>query len=639
MIRIQQRRVVKCQFFSGSVLFAFFLAILAASSPSFAQTIAYWRFEEGPDLGQPVDQVATPGITPILDSSGNGFDMGTATAANAPTYRISGASVPFGAASNNFALDFANTPDSTLVQQEIFASGYTGGGVNDIDLAAGWTVEVSFMADNIPDRVPGAVMGDPNNGAFTTNMSFLTKQGQPVASKAEPPIVFRIRNDGDDDGNDLTLDTAKYLEVRGLDGSGDNWTIDSRFNEPLVAGQWYNAAVVYNGTTTDLYLDSGSGYKFQQGSEMAVSGWTASADDWVIGRGARNGASVGWFDGQVDEVRISNAALPQQDFLFNDPSDFDDVVEYTIDSTQSSWSWTGNVFGIGMGEQFPGSLDVALGGKILAHLSLDGNTLTFDDLSNIDMLENPAAAANGGFLPLLGTTTGIPDDGNPMTGPGAAAVIPANGEENIAFNLGPFTPGTNQAALRDAFFGIASGSATFGGPVTGIEMRTKSSRLDFFSDLAEDASADLVGGFVADNVSIGTMTRVVIPGVSETITIPVSFQIVTSGDGQEIFNSTVSGDIVAVRSLVSGDFDNDFDADGFDFLAWQRGFGSTHDAADLANWEANFGFVAPLSGLSGASSAVPEPASLTLLGLALALVPMRTVRRHLSSRKKSSSLS
>ena len=41
-----------------------------------------------------------------------------------------------------------------------------------------------------------------------------------------------------------------------------------------------------------------------------------------------------------------------------------------------------------------------------------------------------------------------------------------------------------------------------------------------------------------------------------------------------------------------GDFDGDHDADGVDFLVWQRGFGSTHTAADFADWGDHFGEIA-----------------------------------------------
>ena len=36
----------------------------------------------------------------------------------------------------------------------------------------------------------------------------------------------------------------------------------------------------------------------------------------------------------------------------------------------------------------------------------------------------------------------------------------------------------------------------------------------------------------------------------------------------------------------TGDYDSDGDVDGFDFLTWQRGFGSVYDSSDLADWEA-----------------------------------------------------
>ncbi len=47
--------------------------------------------------------------------------------------------------------------------------------------------------------------------------------------------------------------------------------------------------------------------------------------------------------------------------------------------------------------------------------------------------------------------------------------------------------------------------------------------------------------------------------------------------------------LTAVEVSTDGDFDNDGDTDGADFLAWQRGFGTTHDASDLNDWQQNFG--------------------------------------------------
>ena len=63
-------------------------------------------------------------------------------------------------------------------------------------------------------------------------------------------------------------------------------------------------------------------------------------------------------------------------------------------------------------------------------------------------------------------------------------------------------------------------------------------------------------------------------------------------------------------SLTAGDFDEDFDVDGTDFLKWQRGEVSDPPAAgDLANWQSNYG-----PGNSTALAVgVPEPSSGVLL--------------------------
>ena len=58
-----------------------------------------------------------------------------------------------------------------------------------------------------------------------------------------------------------------------------------------------------------------------------------------------------------------------------------------------------------------------------------------------------------------------------------------------------------------------------------------------------------------------------------------------------------------------GDFDDDGDVDGNDFLVWQRG-GSPNplSSGDLSLWRTNYG-----AGASGVISAVPEPATVVLL--------------------------
>ncbi len=87
------------------------------------------------------------------------------------------------------------------------------------------------------------------------------------------------------------------------------------------------------------------------------------------------------------------------------------------------------------------------------------------------------------------------------------------------------------------------------------------------------------------------------------------------------------GSFGAVAPTVDADFNNDNIVDGADLLIWQRGFGAggtnntgdadgngTVDATDLAAWKASFGSAPAV----GAIGAVPEPASLGLLGIAAA---------------------
>ena len=78
------------------------------------------------------------------------------------------------------------------------------------------------------------------------------------------------------------------------------------------------------------------------------------------------------------------------------------------------------------------------------------------------------------------------------------------------------------------------------------------------------------------------------------------------------------GNDVALLSALPGDFDIDGDVDGFDFLQWQRGESPDPlSQSDLADWEMNYGAVAPLS---AASTAVPEP--MTWIGLLIGIMAL-----------------
>jgi hypothetical protein len=75
----------------------------------------------------------------------------------------------------------------------------------------------------------------------------------------------------------------------------------------------------------------------------------------------------------------------------------------------------------------------------------------------------------------------------------------------------------------------------------------------------------------------------------------------------------------------AGDFDEDGDVDGRDFLAWQRGDSPNPlSASDLSDWQTNYGF-----GTLAATTAVPEPSCFVLL-LGVAVVALRLAAKPLT---------
>ncbi|NOY43369.1 MAG: PEP-CTERM sorting domain-containing protein [Planctomycetes bacterium] len=76
-------------------------------------------------------------------------------------------------------------------------------------------------------------------------------------------------------------------------------------------------------------------------------------------------------------------------------------------------------------------------------------------------------------------------------------------------------------------------------------------------------------------------------------------------------------------ATIPGNFDQDHDVDGRDFLIWQRGFSDLFNANDYADWEANF----PAPPQFAASTQVPEPTTLGLLfSMAWIMVSFRVSR-------------
>jgi hypothetical protein len=258
--------------------------------------------------------------------------------------------------------------------------------------------------------------------------------------------------------------------------------------------------------------------------------------------------------------------------------------------------------------------------------------------------------------------------GNPQLGSGVVG-FPAN--HDVSFDLLPMTVGSTVANL---FFwdgtdlggdGLTLEDVSFVKPPTGVTWNIFDDGFNLFTadgsdamipgGLIQESSSDIDPGDGIDTGSLHThLLMRVDDGDGNTQTTPpigvymVSLQ--AQSDGFEtsdpfIFIHRTSTVTDAVRDLAAewavtnyddligppefGDYDDDGDVDGNDFLVWQRTFGDAGaslaadgngdgvvDGGDLTVWRDAFGQVAPLPPASATASAVPEPAAALLAFMA-----------------------
>ena len=289
---------------------AAFTLILSAVHSAFAVSPnplqnAYWRFEEG----TPGNAVVPGNNNAVVDSINanhmRAFDSGTTpdyTASVAPTPLKSGLA-------NNVALSFS-THDDLYTDTKDINNGMIGPPV--APGVSGFTLEAAFQPSTL--------------GGF---QGIVGREGHPNGALNET-LQLKVRGD-----NNL-------LQIEQFDKAGNQVQVSS--TNPMNIGQWYYAAVVNDGSTLSMYLDSndGSGY-ILQGTTAVNGAMFQGSDDWdytwSIGRGFYNGAPADWFNGIIDEVRLSNSALAPSDFLFapqaTDPGDYNgdkivDARDYVI---------------------------------------------------------------------------------------------------------------------------------------------------------------------------------------------------------------------------------------------------------------------------------------------------------------------
>jgi hypothetical protein len=299
------------------IVIATFLSVVVSVQVAMAATpaleSAYWRFEESVSPGTKVQDGV---VDQVLDSI-NANHMESFIADTSPTYTTDIAPTQLKSGlTNSKALSFDGN-DDIYTSVKTIDNGMIKDGVT------GFTLEAAFR--------PSIVSG--------TFQAIVSKEGKPNADSGNQTLELKIRDNG-------------HLQIEQFDKAGNLPAPQLTTPDALVAGNWYYAAVVNDSSTLSLYLDSVDGNGYQLIGSTPVSGgalyqgpdgdnWGKS---WTIGRGQFQESPSDWFNGVIDEVRLTNAPLDPSQFLFAPPDgDFNgDGAKNAAD--YSTWRKS-NVFG------------------------------------------------------------------------------------------------------------------------------------------------------------------------------------------------------------------------------------------------------------------------------------------------------
>lgn len=278
------------------------LALLVAGAfahVASAADVAYWRHEEGP-----AGQIVASGPDTVLDSSGNGNHMQTFASGVSPftaaTYTSSVSPLPLRSGlANTLSLDFGPNP-----------TGFTddGGGLNDDNYTAGEPIQ-TYLFESITIELAF------NMNSIGGYQAIFGKDGKPLGDSPVPPLKFLIR------GDDFPDAAPNQLFVEWIDGNGAIHFLATR--ETVVAGQWNHVALTLSSTDAQLWVAGETGdYALKDsitGGTFAGPGGDVIYFDptsFTVGRGAFDNNVTDWADAKIDEVRISDAVLTPDQFLF-----------------------------------------------------------------------------------------------------------------------------------------------------------------------------------------------------------------------------------------------------------------------------------------------------------------------------------
>ena len=255
---------------------AMLLVCLAASPLAQAATVGYWRFENSSDLG--------------ADSGSNGLSLTNINTTPSVASPFSNP-IPQTGAANSLTGDFEQSSSQSFSRAD--------SGIFNFD---DFTIEAYIRLESLDGSNPRVIASQLNTGtgASVAWQFGVTGTGSMIGN-AVP--FLQVSGDGTSlvnlgmAGNTLAINTNYYLAA----------SVD--FSVSGVTAIFYLQNLSVNGSLTNLSVSSAS----------PTGGMFDSTANFAIGTSYNNNVRSRFFDGLIDEVRLSDNALPQGELLASVP--------------------------------------------------------------------------------------------------------------------------------------------------------------------------------------------------------------------------------------------------------------------------------------------------------------------------------
>ena len=367
--------------------FLIMLGLVAAAMPVTADTVAYWRFENGVD-GELISHTTDNNVYSlgVQDVSGNGNHLSSySTASWANLSYIADVACPV-IPQTGQANYFSVTPAGNYPALATYSASSNPSGT-DLEAIAptAWTVEVIFK---------------PENKNRSEYRSVVGRDGYNVSP-------------GDSERTSFNLQCTKdeQMAVNFTDGAGNWWSAKSAVNYvegysygSPENGTWYAVAAVCDGSALKLYsanISKGEGYQllattYLDTTDASISiatdgGAEGLPGHWTVARSLWNGGHSNRCFAIIDEVRISDSALEPADFLFSGgvvsaPSD---VMVWTEDKDSAAFSTESIAYPynstVASADWYKGSKKLTIdGSRYVVTTTKTGSTLIVNDITEAD---------------------------------------------------------------------------------------------------------------------------------------------------------------------------------------------------------------------------------------------------------------